>query len=456
MTNASPLSFCPPAPEVYKQDLPLWKLVRNTVQSSLSIWPDYAFDTLFSRNRALGIETILVNDPDGVRHVMMTNAANYRRPYAIRRVAQPLVGDGLFLAEGADWRRQRRLLAPQFTPVSIDILLPHFMEAGLHLLRSVEPTPRVNLSQAFQDTALEAVLRALFSMPEDDARVTLCALARGYVEGPGRPTLFDGLAQSDDAFAFANGGRRRFQRAWCDSIDAIVDDRKAGPAHGGDRDMLDLLLGVRDADSGQALTKPEIRDQCATMIFAGSETTARLMFWATYLLAQAPDEQSRVRQEIAGYPPDRVRTLGDLQHWPRLRNVLFEAMRLYPPIPNTLRDAIGPDQVCGEPVKPNTQVWMSAWVMHRHRKFWEHPLAFMPDRFAGTAAPWVQMPAYIPFGAGPRICLGLNFALAEALVVLAHLLARYRIGVVDSKAVLPIGRVTIEPSHEPYFYLQGG
>ena len=214
MTSADPNLFIPPAPEVYKKDLPLWKLIRNTLQSSLSVWTDEAFDILFKINHTLGVDRVLVNDPEGLRHVMTTNADNYCRPIVVQRVLRPLIGDGLFLAKGAEWRRQRRLLAPPFTPTSINLVLPHFQEAGLDLLRTIEGRAHVNLSEAFQDTALEAVLRALFSMPHYEARARLSVLARGYLSGHGRPTLLDGFARSEAAFAFANGARNRFQRAW--------------------------------------------------------------------------------------------------------------------------------------------------------------------------------------------------------------------------------------------------
>ncbi len=146
------------------------------------------------RNSVMGLKSIVVSDPEGVRHVLTANAANYRRPPAVTRFARPLGGSGLFLAEGADWRRQRRLLAPMFTPGGIGLLLPHFRDAGLHLLLSVERSPRANLSKAFQDTALEAVLRALFSMPESGERETLSHLVREYADGPGRPNLIDAFA----------------------------------------------------------------------------------------------------------------------------------------------------------------------------------------------------------------------------------------------------------------------
>ena len=117
--TAESLPFVPPAPTVHTTDLSVWRLLWKITRSTLSIWPDYAFDKLYIRNRVLGVETIAISDPEGVRHVLTANAGNYRRPYSVTRVARPLVGSGLFLAEGADWRRQRRLLAPTFTPAAI-------------------------------------------------------------------------------------------------------------------------------------------------------------------------------------------------------------------------------------------------------------------------------------------------------------------------------------------------
>ena len=451
--SAQNLPFIPPAPKVHPKDLPVWRLLWQVTRCNLSIWPDRAFDALCVRNRVMGIDTILVNDPDGVRHVLTANAANYRRPYSVTRVARPLVGAGLFLAEGTDWRRQRRLLAPTFVPASIGVLLPHFLDAGVHLLRSVENSPQANLSKNFQDAALEAVLRALFSMPESDDREKLSHMALNYIEGPGRPTLFDGVSKSEHSFAFANGKRARFQKLWFAAIDQIIARRRASPTKTGHRDLLDLLLSLKDSETGDPLSDAEIRDQCATMFFAGSETTARLMLWASYLLAMDPEEQANVRKEIAAFPPGRISVLEDIQNWRRLRSVLLEALRLYPPVPHILRNANEPDDICGERIAANTQVWISAWVMHRNRQFWERPTAFFPGRFAGKSAPWTQMPAYIPFGAGPRICIGLSFALSEAQIVSAQLLSRYRISLTGARPLLPVGGVTIKPSYEPMFQL---
>ena len=137
-----------------------------------------------------------------------------------------------------------------------------------------------------------------------------------------------GFSKSESSFAFANGGRARFQKRWRPAIDHIISRRKASPTKAGDRDLLDLLLSLRDAETGEALSNAEIRDQCATMFFAGSETTARLMFWASYPLAMDAEEQASVRKEIAAFPPQRISGLDDLQNWRRLRSMLLEALRL--------------------------------------------------------------------------------------------------------------------------------
>ncbi len=272
--------FIPPAPPVHAKDLPLWRLMPKFIQSSLSIWPDYAFDVMYSRRKALGVEALLVNDPEGIRHVLSSGAANYRRPMPIIRVVRPLIGSGIFLAEGGEWRRQRKALAPAFTPAAANILIPHFHGAAQHLMRAIGGQPHVNLSAAFQDTALEAVLRALFSKPESAFRDRLAGLIRSYTSGPGRPALLDGFVKREDLFAFSSRGRRRFQAEWLGAIEAVVTERKANRTAGAARDLLDQLLDLKDAETGEGLSNEDIRDQCGTMFFGGSETTARLMFWA--------------------------------------------------------------------------------------------------------------------------------------------------------------------------------
>jgi cytochrome P450 len=452
--NSSSTMIVPPAPKVHAKDLPIWKLLLQFTHNSISTIPDYAFDRLVSRRRVLGIDSLMMNDPEGVRHVLGTAAERYKRLVSTRRVLAGLGRTGVFMAEGAEWRRQRRMLAPVFTPASVGTLLPSFVEAAAGLITRLDGLTQTNLSVSFQEATLDAVLRALFSLPKSDDRlVRITAMVRGYFKGPGRPQLLDGFAPTVDSFAFATRKRRRFQEAFSASVSEVIDARRRSPPRMDRRDLLDLLLSARDPDSGEGLSDLEIRDQCGTMLVAGYETTARLLFWAAYLLALDRDEQARLRAEISAYRPDRVTKLDDLNHWPRLRQTLLETMRLYPPVAHIAREAMVDDVVVGEPVRAGAQVWTSPWIIQRHRKFWDHPAAFLPDRFAGKPSPWANTPSYIPFGYGPRICIGATFAMAEAQIMMASVLSRFAITLHDSRPVLPVATVTTAPSYEPSFTL---
>ena len=443
----------PPAPVVHPKELSTLRLALTAVRNSLEIWPESAFDLTFSRNKVLGVENVLISDPAGIRHVMAENAMNYVRPTIMPRLLRPLVGHGLFLAEGTEWRRQRRQLSSVFTPSSVSSLLPHFLAAANDLMDDIKGDQPVDLDDAYQGVALNAVLRALFSLPDRKDRDRVGNVVRQYITGPGRPQVLDGLARTETAFSFALGGRRAFQKRWTALVDSIVADRRRVAPGDVPRDLLDLLFAARDPETGGSLSPAEIRDQAATMIFAGYETTARLLFWASYLLTLDQREQLRVHAEVSAFPPNRIRDLKDLENWPRLRMTLLETLRLYPPVPMLIREPLEDDVILGEPVRRGVQVYIAPWVLHRHRKYWKEPTAFMPDRFANQASPWTSGGGYMPFGAGPRICIGAMFAMAEAQIILATLLHSHRLSMDDPKPLLPVGRLTTQPSHTPDFIL---
>jgi len=443
----------PPAPVVHPKELSTLRLALTAVRNSLEIWPESAFDLTFSRNKVLGVENVLISDPAGIRHVMAENAMNYVRPTIMPRLLRPLVGHGLFLAEGTEWRRQRRQLSSVFTPSSVSSLLPHFLAAANDLMDDIKGDQPVDLEDAYQGVALNAVLRALFSLPDRKDRDRVGNVVRQYITGPGRPQVLDGLARTETAFSFALGGRRAFQKRWTALVDSIVADRRRVAPGDAPRDLLDLLFAARDPETGGSLSPAEIRDQAATMIFAGYETTARLLFWASYLLTLDQREQSRVHAEVSAFPPNRIRDLKDLENWPRLRMTLLETLRLYPPVPMLIREPLEDDVILGEPVRRGVQVYIAPWVLHRHRKYWKEPTAFMPDRFANQASPWTSGGGYMPFGAGPRICIGAMFAMAEAQIILATLLHSHRLSMDDPRPLLPVGRLTTQPSHTPDFIL---
>ncbi len=443
----------PPAPKVHAKDLPAWRVVRDFARDTLSTWPDYAFDVPLNRRRIFGIDGVLINDADGVRQVMATAAQKYTRPVAFVRIFRPFSGNGLILADGAEWRSQRRVLAPVFTPAKVGRLLPHFQLAADNLVRRLEGQPTANLSHSFQEATLEAVLRALFTLTDVDRRDRIAGMVRAYMAGPGTPNILDGFSRLEHSWSWAQRGRRTFQRDWFAAIDEIVAERKSQGATGHPADLMDLLLAARDAETGEQLSDAEVRDQCATMLLAGFETTSRLLFWACYLLCLDQHEQGRLRAEIAAFPPARASTLEHLRRWPSVRETLLETLRLYPSAPLVTREAVERDTILGIDILPGAQIFISPWVIHRHRKYWEQPTAFIPSRFKDNPSPWTSG-SFMPFGAGPRICIGAAFAMAEAETMLATLLSRFKISLADAEPVLPVGRITTMPSFEPQFRLE--
>jgi cytochrome P450 len=366
----------------------------------------------------------------------------------------------VLLSEGEDWRQQRRSVSPAFTPANVERVVPQFVEAAEHLCtRAGGGMVRgsVNLYRLFQTSAIEALGRGLFSLPFGERADRLAGMARQYFAGAGRPNLADSFARQEGQFPMASWRRRRFEKAWFAEIDSILADwREAaalGPAGGSRQDIMTVMSDWRDPDTGRPMSERELRHQTATMIAAGFETTALTMFWAAYLIANNAETQQEIRREIARHAPGELQSMKDLERWPRLREAIFEALRLYPPVSFMSRVAIEPSEICGREIAPGTVIVICPWVLHRHRRFWNHPQWFKPDRFAGQPRAHLSGGAFIPFGSGPRICLGASFAFAEAMILLGTLIERFEI-TVEARPLVPRAIISTTPSVEPGFQLR--
>ena len=453
LTTAPHEPIVPPAPVPPKGPLPLWRFVLQLSKSTIGIWGERAYEMKVFGGKRFGVATLMVNDPEGVRHIAAGDAKGlYHKSITTRRLVRPAAGEGLVLAEGAEWRKQRRVLAPAFTPNNVNLFIPHFKAAAEALMSDLGKGTHHNLAFMFQETALDAACRALFSMPIGGRGRRLAKLARAYVKGPGRPMIWDSLAPSEGFLAFLTPGRAVFRRRWLKEVRGIVAERRdLEQMHDQPSDVLDLLLDARDPESGAEMSDAEIRDQVSTFIGAGFETTARVLFWTLYLLSLDKTEQARLRAEVRAFPADKVKVLANLQNWPRLRCVLLESMRLYPPAPLYTRVAMAKDVVAGREVEPGTIVMISPWLIHRHKKLWDRPEAFIPDRFEGKAQDYLTNGSYIPFGAGPRICIGATFSLAEASIILAMFLERFEVELDDDRKITPVSIITTMPDIEPWF-----
>lgn len=444
----------PPRREAPERELPLLRYLASIRDNGLIGFPRRAYEEPVTRRGLLGRSRLVVNDPEAIRRVLVDNQGAYARTSGTLRILRPILGDGLLISEGSAWRHQRRTLAPAFTPRAIDGLVPHIaaaVEDGLDRIGAEADTGAIDLFAGFHRLALEIAGRSMFSVGMDRHGAELRRFIADYGVRLGRPHLLDIVIPPRWPVPL-DWPRARFRRRWIPFLDTIIAARAAEPQDHGTGDLLDLLAAARNPETGAPFSPSELRDQVATMILAGHETTAGTLFWASYLLSLAPELQERVAAEArAADLADPTGCAGD-GRLPLTRAVVDETLRLYPAAFVIVRRALGDDTLAGHPVRRNDIVMVSPWVLHRHRALWQDPDAFDPGRFLPGAPPPPRF-AYLPFGAGPRVCIGAQFALTEAVLALARLCARFRIACADPDPVLPLAVVTTQPERPVRFRL---
>ena len=446
--------FVPPVPPPPAASLPWWRVVHAFRTNVIAAWPREAYEAPLLQRRFLGRTSLVLNDPAAIRQVLVDEHASFERTRATLRILRPILGDGLFISQGEAWRHQRRILAPAFTPKATALLAPFVLaaaEEAVARLGAMAAGP-VDLLAAVQHLTLEIAGRSMFSLEMRRHGAALRREVGRYARRLGAPHILDFLLPIEWSTP-QDIGRRRFSRRWMALIDGILAERRHLPPQAAPRDLLDLLEQARDPETGAAFTPLQLRDQVATMLTAGHETTGVALFWALYLLANAPAIQERVAAEAAAARLAGGDAEAMLRRLAFTRAVVDEAVRLYPPAFAVVRAARGPGRVLGVPVERGSLLIVAPWLIHRHRRLWREADAFIPERFL-PGAPAIDRFAYLPFGIGPRICIGAHFALTEATLVLASLVRAFRIRLVGSRPVLPVAVVTTQPDHAPEFRVE--
>ena len=445
--------YTPPIPPIPAASPGLHAFLRAARTNALLLWPRAAYQEDAHATRFLGRTTLLLNAPEAIRQVLVDNPGNYRRSPASIRILRPLTGTGLLLSEGEAWRLQRRTIAPALAPRMLPLLARHVMAVATETAAGLRARAGpVDLLAAMQGMALEIAGRSMFSVETGGAGPALRAMVREYGLDLARPHLAD-LLLPVAIPTWRDLRRRRFQRRWMALMSGLIRDRLAAPPPEVPRDLFDLLRAARDPETGAGFDAAALRDQTATMILAGHETTAVTLFWALSLLAAAPEAQARVAAEARGVDLAGAVASGIIPDLPCAGAVVAETLRLYPPAFTLARAAIGADRAGGIAIAPGTLILIAPWVLHRHRRLWRDPDVFDPDRFApGVPAP--PRFAYLPFGAGPRVCVGAQFALMEATLALAAVVGAFEIAREDDRPVLPAAVVTTQPDHAPPFRLR--
>ncbi|HEX4365422.1 MAG TPA: cytochrome P450 [Rhodopila sp.] len=441
------MSLRPPVPPAPEAPLPLRAFLLAIRTNALTIWPQAAYRQDATVRRFLGRTNVLLNTPEAIHHVLVGNPGNYRRSPASIRILRPITGKGLLLSEGDDWKLQRRTVAPALAPRVMPMLAQHIVSAtrsAIDRLAAQSGQP-IDLLATMQTLALDIAGRSMFSLEMDRYGPAMRTLLTEFGEHYAQPRLFDMLLPPSIPTP-TDIGRARFRRRWMGLMETILSARLATAAPDTPRDLFDLLRAARDPETGAGFSPAQLRDQVATLILAGHETTAVTLFWALIMLAAAPAEQDWLAEETESATIEPATAYAATATLIRTRAVVNETLRLFPAAFMIVREAIGADRIGDLALPPRTLVMIAPWVLHRHQALWQDPALFRPARFMPDQPAPARF-AFLPFGAGPRICVGAQFAMTEAILVLAELTGRFRMTRVDTRPVLPVGIVTTQPDH---------
>ena len=443
----------PPSPPRAPEGMTALQRLAMMRESAIGTWGQRAYEDDVIRGRFFFLRgSFILNTPDAIRRVLVDNYENYTRTPAGLRVLRPMLGEGLLIAEGRAWKHQRRTLAPAFTPRAVTTLIPHMVavtDEAIANLQRASGGP-VDLREVMQRMTLEIAGRTMFSFGMERHGATLRDFVMEYADRLARPHFLD-LVLPANWPAPRDLARARFRKRWTRFVGMLMAERRAAGKQEGApaRDLFDLMNAARDPETGEAFSEAQLGDQVATMILAGHETTATALFWALYLLALDPVAQEQLAAEARQVQADGE---ADLERLKFTRAVIDETMRLYPPAFLIARAAAGPDVVAGIPIGKHDVILIAPWLLHRHEKLWREPNAFVPERFLAPAPPPDRF-AYLPFGVGARVCIGAHFALVEATLVLARIIAAFRVTLLDKDPVMPVGVVTTQPDRSPMFQI---
>lgn len=394
-----------------------------------------------------GRPVYLVTGPEHVKHVLQDNNRNYHKSFAYDKM-RPLIGNGLLTSEDDFWRRQRRLAQPAFHRKHIGAF------AG-----SMTGATEATLAQ--WDERVHS--GAPFDVAHEMTRLTLTIVGQTLfstdVSGEAdrvRQALTTALEETTQRFQTIVPWReklptpqnRRYDeaiRTLDDVVYGMIAQRRSSGEAG--NDLLGLLLEVQDEDTGERMSDKQLRDEAMTIFLAGHETTANALAWTWYLLSKHPDVLRTLHAELCEVLGGRVPTLADLPHLRYTKMVIDESLRLFPPAWGIGRAAMSDDEIDGYHIPQGSIVALSAYVTHRLPEYWPNPEGFDPQRWAGEQGDQRPRFAYFPFGGGPRLCIGNNFALMELQLVLATMAQRVRLDVVPGHPIALVPGVTLRPKH---------
>jgi cytochrome P450 len=390
-------------------------------------------------------ELYFVFHPDGVRRVLATEADRYRKDNRFYEEIRWALGDGLLNSQDARWLRQRRFIQPLFTRRRIAGYADSMAEEATAAVAAWRPAAAagraIDAHAEMSQLTLRVVGRLLFGADVERA-IPVVRYAFPLLGRDARRRALAPVTIPREWPTPANRAAVRARQAIRDVCDEVIARRRAAPETARGDDLLGLLVGARDGE--EALDDAEIRDQILIFMLAGHDTTAIALTFALHLLGRHPEALRRLQAEVDGVLGERTPTADDVERLPYAAMVLKEAMRLFPPAPGIGRRSAEGDVIDGLTIPPGSDVAVSPWVTHRHPAFWPDPERFDPERFTAAQEADRHRYAYLPFGAGPRACIGQYFSMLEATIALAVIVRAYDVSAPDADIPLVPG-ITLHP-----------
>ncbi len=386
----------------------------------------------------------LLSDPADIKHVLQDNARNYHKSPLYQRLRDSL-GNGLLTSEDSFWLRQRRLAQPAFHRLRLTAMAATMVSCTEQRFERWEHAASsgdtIDLVAEMMTLTQAIIVRTMFST---DLGATADVVNRTWPIINRRIGETFWSTKLETTLPLPANVRFRHAIGELDAVVyRIIADRRQSQRD--EADLLSMFLAARDEETGAGMTDRQLRDEVMTMLLAGHETTSLALSWTYYLLSQHPESERRITDEVDRVIGDRRPTFADVDHLISMRRVLEESLRLYPPAWGFSRLALGEDEIGGYRVPKGSIVFLIPFVIHRRPKLWPDPKRFDPDRFAPERESARPRFAYIPFGGGPRGCIGNQFAMLEAQLIVAMIAQRYRVEVLPDQNIRPEPLITLRP-----------
>ena len=437
----------PPMPEHRPDRVPLWRHLAMFRRDILSAQPARLYRAKMAEVKLPFLHSVMVNTPDLVRLVLQDRPEDFPKSERVREGLRLLLGNSVFVTNGTTWVRQRRMIDPAFEGGRLRETFPAMWAAAESMAARLAPGD-AEVEETMSHAAADVIFRTLFSIPIEDA--TAAEVYRSFrAHQRSAPILnFAALIRmprwAPRYFPRQTRETARHIRALITAMTtARMEAIRAGTAPD---DLATKIMTTRDPETGETFTTEEMVDQVAIFFLAGHETSASALAWTLYLVATHPEWQSRLHAEaqcLRPYLRGPAPGFAILREFPLIRDTFREALRLYPPVPMLVREAVRGEEFRGRSLGPGTQVIVSPWHMGRNEHIWDDPHEFRPERWQQEETRHCARDAYLPFSAGPRVCTGAGFAMAEAVLILARILCEWELRPVEGRVPVPTAHMTV-------------